>query len=183
MARIFFKVFFIFIVTLAVIIMYDINVYKNGGRPYYSIVDGICGIFFTPKRNCVVKKCPLQDRCIKMIVSHQWRGNYQFRLWVPETKDGKSPIIERLGLVWKFSDEMGNEVFNQESPPSKYSPWDTQLVGVPCGYAKSFVMYTAPYDVPIDKELCAEIQVIGDVEKFLELYPNSHLLLIKERDK
>ena len=126
---------------------------------------------------------PIQGALVKMKVSHRWRGNYQFRIWVPETKDGKSPSVERIGLVWRFIDETGKEIFTRTSQPSEYSSWDTQLVGVPYGYAKSFLMYMVPDEVPLDRTLDAEIQINGEYEKFKNLYPKSYLLLIKERDK
>jgi hypothetical protein len=182
--RIVTRMFFIAtVIVVCVLVAHDVHVYINGGRPWSATIDGVCGIFFTPKRNCVVLKVPVQNGRMKMKVSHRWRGNYQFRLWVPNTENGKPPSVERIGLTWRFIDEEGRMVFNQMSPPSEYSPWDNQLVGVPYGYAKSFLMYTAPCDVPLDESLDADVQISGEFDKFKKSYPKSFLLLIKERDK
>lgn len=184
MMKIVIKIIFIAVViAICALLAHDVWVYIKGGRPWSATTDSICGIFLTPKRNCVVAKVPIQGALVKMKVSHRWRGNYQFRIWVPETKDGKSPSVERIGLVWRFIDETGKEVFTRTSQPSEYSSWDTQLVGVPYGYAKSFLMYMVPDEVPLDRTLDAEIQINGEYEKFKNLYPKSYLLLIKERDK
>jgi hypothetical protein len=171
------------VIAICAFVAHDVHVFINGGRSWSATIDGVCGIFFTPKRNCVVLKVPVQNGRMKMKVSHRWRGNYQFRLWVPNTGNGKPPSVERIGLNWRFIDEDRRIIFNQMSPPSEYSPWDNQLVGVPHGYAKSFLMYTAPYDVPLDRLLDVEIQISGEFDKFKKSYPKSFLLLIKERDK
>lgn len=163
--------------------VHDVYVYVNGNRPWSATIDGICGIFFTPKRNCVVLKVPVENERMKVKVSHRWRGNYQFRLWVPKTDTGKPPIVERIGLNWRFTDKNGRIIFNQISPPSEYSPWDNQLVGVPYGYAKSFLMYTAPCDVPLDISLDVEIEILGEFDKLVRTCSKPFLLLIKERDK
>ena len=92
------------VIAICVFVAHDVHVYINGGRPWSATIDGICGIFFTPKRNCVVLKVPVENERIKVKVSHKWRGNYQFRLWVPETDDGRPPSIEQIGLAWRFED-------------------------------------------------------------------------------
>ena len=171
------------VIAICAFVAHDVHVYINGGRPWSATIDGICGIFFTPKRNCVVLKVPVENERIKVKVSHKWRGNYQFRLWVPETDTGMPPSVERTGLNWRFIDKDGKIVFNQISPPSEYSPWDKQLVGVSHGYAKSFQMYVAPLDVPLDRWINAEIKITGEFQRFKKSYPKSYLLLIKERDK
>ena len=171
------------VIAICAFVAHDVHVYINGGRPWSATIDGICGIFFTPKRNCVVLKVPVENERMKVKVSHRWRGNYQFRLWVPETDDGRPPSIEQIGLDWRFEDETGRKIFNRISPPSEYSSWDSQLVGVPYGYAKSFQMYVAPLDVPLDRWINAEIKITGEFQRFKKSYPKSYLLLIKERDK
>jgi len=171
------------VIAVCAFVAHDVLAYINGNGPWSATIDGICGIFFTPKRNCIVLKAPVKNERTKLKVSHRWRGNYQFRLWVPETDSGMPPSVERIGLNWRFLDEEGRTVFNQISPPSEYSPWDNQLVGVPHGYAKSFLMYTAPCDVPLDTFLDVEIEILGEFDKFVKACPKSFLLLIKERDK
>lgn len=171
------------VICLGALIVHDVQTFRTGGRPWSGIIDGICGIFITPARNCIVAQNKIEGRRVTMNVSHRWRGNYQFRIWVPDDEDGNPPRNDRIGATFRFFDGTGKTVFEQKFEASKYSEWCNRSYGIPYGYTKSFWMYTAPGNVPLDKVLDVEIVFSGQIDAFLKSHSNPFIVLVKERDK
>lgn len=161
----------------------DICVYINGGRPRSAIVDGLCDIFFHPKRNNLIASVPLHGDSLQLVVSHKWRGNYQFKLLIPGGMADNVPVSEQIGLACSFFDRAGNIIYENRTPPSFYSSWNRVAGSLPMGSAMSFRMYLAPGDVPLDEELIVQAKFYGQFDKFYTAHPNACLLLVKERDK
>lgn len=161
----------------------DIRVYINGGRPQSATVDGLCDIFFRPKRNNLIARVPLIGDRLQLTVSHKWRGNYQFKLLIPGGMADNVTATEQIGLVASFFDREGNLIYVNRTPPSPYSSWNRAVGNLPLGYAMSFRMYLAPDDVPLDDELTVKVEFCGQFDNFYAAHSNACLVLIKERDK
>lgn len=168
---------------VGILVVVDIHVYINGGRPRSEIVDGLCDVFFRPKRNNLVAKMPLNGDTLQLIVSHKWRGNYQFKVLIPGGMADNVPVTEPIGLVGYFFDRAGRVVYVNRTPPSPYSSWNRIAGDLPSGSAMSFRMYLAPDDVPLDDELVVKLKFYGQFDKFYEAHPHACLILVKERDK
>lgn len=171
------------VACLLALLIHDVLVFKLGGRPFSATIDGICGIFITPRRDCIVAKALIESDRVKMNVAHRWRGNYQFKIWMPDVEGEKVPDEDLIGINCMFADETGKIVCRHESKLSKYLSWQKGHVGIPYGYAKTFRMYNAPLDVPLDKPLDVEVFFAGDIIGLLKSCPGACLLLVKERDK
>ena len=165
------------------LIIRDVSIYINGGRPRSAIVDGLCDLFFHPKRNNTVVRVPINGNCLQFVVSHKWRGNYQFRLWIPdEIPDGAS-VTEQIGLDCTFLDGEGNKVYVNHTPPTPYASWLRVNRDLPLGSEMDFRMYRAPENVPLDDELTVKAIFSGQFDKFYAAHTNAYLVLVKERDK
>lgn len=165
------------------LIIRDVCIYINGGRPRSAIVDGLCDVFFHPKRSNTVVRVPINGRCLQFVVFHKWRGNYQFRLWIPdEIPDGAS-VTEQIGLDCTFLDGEGNKVYVNHTPPTPYASWLKVNRDLPLGSEMDFRMYRAPENVPLDDELTVKAIFCGQFDKFYAAHTNAYLVLVKERDK
>lgn len=169
--------------AVSLFIANDIRLYLDGGRPRLAVVDDLCGIILHPKRNWVVAKVPVREEGAEFTVSHRWRGNYQFRLWVPEEMNEEEAVRDRLGIHCRFFDGNGSEVFAYGAWLSAHSSWTQRRWEMPYGKELSFRMYRAPDDVPLDENLKLTVKFGGDIQKFILAHPNSLLLVVKERDK
>ena len=150
------------VVLFADIFIYrDICTYINGGRPWSETVDGICGIFLHPKRNNTIVRVPISGECLHFTVSHKWRGNYQFRIWVPDEIPDNVSVSERIGLDCTFLDGEGREVYINHNPPTPYASWLKVNRELPVGSEMNFRMYLAPDNVPLDDELTVKAVFFG----------------------
>lgn len=170
-------------IAAGLFVVNDIRLYLGGGRPRLAVVEDLCGIILHPKRNWVVAKIPVREADAELMVSHRWRGNYQFRLWVSEEMDEKEAVRDRLGIHCRFFDGSGSEVFAYDAWLSAHSSWTQRRWEMPYGRELSFRMYRAPEDVPLDEKLKVTVRFEGDVKKFISAHTNSLLLVVKERDK
>lgn len=165
------------------LIVRDVCVYVNGGRPCSAIVDGLCDVFFHPKRNNTVVRVPIYGSNLQFVVSHKWRGNYQFRLWVPDEIPDNSTVTEQIGLDCFFLDRNGNRVYLNHTPPTSHAWWLKVDRDLPLGSEMDFRMYLAPENVPLDEELIVKAKFYGQFDKFYGAHTNAYLVLVKERDK
>lgn len=160
----------------------DICVYVNGGRPCSATVDGLCDVFFRPKRNNLVAKIPLDRGDVQLTVSHKWRGCYQFKLWCPDETPDEVSVTEQIGLDCSFFDGEGNEIYVNRTPPSSYSSWNKRRRNL-LGSEMSFRMYLVPQHVPLDTELTVKANFYGQFDRFYTAHSNACLILVKEKDK
>lgn len=161
----------------------DICVYIDGGRPRSATIDSLCGIFFHARRNNLVAKIPIRGVQTRMTVSHKWRGNYQFRLWVPDSIEGFISADETIGMDCVFCDKNGAAVYTNRTPASVNSLWSLEARDGSKGSDLAFRMYRVPDDVPMEEELTVKIKFNGQFEKFFAVHSNACIVLVKERDK
>ena len=166
-----------------VVVIKDVCLYINGGRPWSATVDSICSIFFHAKRNNLLARVPIEGDQVQMTVSHMWRGNYQFRLWIPDAIEGFIAATETIGMDCAFYDKNETVVYINRTPPSVNSFWSMVDRDGSKGSDLAFRMYRAPDDVPLNEELTVKVKFYGQLEKFFTAHSNVYLVLIKERDK
>ena len=165
------------VMSATFVILRDIAAYKNGGQPWFAVVDSFCGMFFHANRNTLIAEIPVRGDRMTMRISHPWRGKYQLRLRVPNNVD----VNEKIGLKCTFQDQMGNSLFEQAFSHEVHAAWYPMPRGD--GKYRAFWMYSVPQNVPLDEVVTVEIRLVGDVDAFLKYHPESELLLVKERDK
>ena len=182
-SAVFIVVFGIVGLLVGAFVFRDICIYIDGGRPWSSTVDGVCDIFFHPKRNNIVAKVPLSGDSLHLVVSHRWRGKYQFRLWIPDEIPDNVAVTEQIGLDSTFFDRDGNKVYVNHTPPTPHAWWLKVNRNLPLGSEMDFRMYLAPDDVPLDDELSVNVKFYGQFNKFYAAHTNACLVLVKERDK
>lgn len=169
--------------TYAILFLIDFFTYRNGGRPWLSVNDDICGILFFSKRDNVVANYPVRAARFEFAVVHKWRGKYQFVLRVPEVYDDFKAVNEVITIKYTFLRSDGCKVFEYNDLISKNRWWTRSRDERWPGSDIAFRMYCAPKDVPLDENLTAVVQLLGDVEIFLNRYPQAQLFLEKRNDK
>ena len=164
----------------AFVVLHDVVVYIDGGRPWFAVTDDLCSVFLYANRNNVVAETPVAGSTVVLDVSHQWRGKYQLKLWIPENGD-VTTSDKKLGVRCLFYNKNGVLIFSQEFHPSTHSSW--HKIPNRTGSFLSFWMYIVPEDVPLDDEIRVVVHMLGDFDRFRLQHPISKLFLIKERDK
>lgn len=165
------------IVAVGVVMSHEMAVYKEGKRPWFALTDRLCGIFLHAKRDNLVVQIPVTGRDVRRMISHRWRGNYQFSLWISDMAE----VTEKIGMRSIFRDKNGKCIFEQVYSPDIYTSWRTTMSRP--GRSCAFWMYDVPTNVPLDNEVIVEISLLGEVENFLAKHPSAKIVLLKERDK
>ena len=177
----------IFAITLAclyvILFLIDFFAYRRGDRPWLSVNDDICGIFFSSERDPVVANHLVRDVRMEFAVVHKWRGAYQFVLRVPEVYADFTAVSEGITIKYAFLRSDGCKLFEYSDIVSMNRWWTKSRDERWPGSDISFRMYSAPNDVPLDENVTAVVQLSGDVENFLNHHPQVRLFLEKRNDK
>lgn len=165
----------ILVLLFFLILAHDIVAHVNGHRAWVPFYERVLPFWIPEDDSDNTLACEnLSGRELEMTLRHSRNRNYGFCVWIPRKLDDFTKVGPRIHLKVTFFDTCGHCVFETSGDDSFPYLWHV------CredrgGSILNLLKYNVPNDVPYDERLKVVIELTGDVEEFVRLYPNAVL--------
>ena len=165
----------VLVLLFFLVLAHDIVAHVNGHRAWVPFYERVLPFWIPMSDSDKTLACVnLNSRKLEMTLRHLRNRNYGFCVWIPRQLDDFTKVGPRIRLKVTFFDASGRRVFATSGDDSFPYIWYVCRADRG-GSTLNLLKYNVPNDVPYDETLKAVIELSGDVEEFMRLYPDAVL--------